>query len=50
MTRLFSCLDRCTVLEYFVGCGLLSDKNIDKLLRFVYNQCRKCAIIGVRHE
>lgn len=49
MTRLSRCLDRLNIIEYFVFFVSISDKNIDKLLRIAYNQCRKNAITGVGH-
>lgn len=48
MTRVSRCLDRLNIIEYFVFVSI-SDKNIDKLLRIAYNQCRKNAITGVGH-
>lgn len=49
MTRACGLLDKLNVLRYCEEVRSKVDKNIDKLVVFVYTKCRKCAIIGVRH-
>jgi hypothetical protein len=49
MTRLCCGLDRLQKLGYFYGGRLKVDKRIDKVPVFVYNECRKYAITGVRY-
>lgn len=49
MTRMCGRLDRLEKFGYFYTGELKIDKKIDKLLGFVYNDCRKYAITGVRY-
>lgn len=49
MIRVYSSLDSHGRLRYLDATVRKSDKNIDKILRLVYNQCRKYAIMGVRY-